>query len=55
MYIFVYRHVHIGTNNGLERQNGAFKHQYLRTLRKYSLSAMIKILINEFLPDKYEG
>ena len=47
--------VHVSTNNGLERQNGAFKHQYLQTLRKHSLSAMLTILVNEFLPDKYEG
>ena len=47
--------VHVSTKNGLERQNGAFKHQYLQTLRKHSLSAMLTILVNEFLPDKYEG
>ena len=47
--------VHVSTNNGLERQNGVFKHQYLQTLRKHSLSAMLTILVNEFLPDKYEG
>lgn len=47
--------MNVGTNNGLERQNGALKHQYLHTLRKHSLSAMLKILVEEFLPDKYEG
>ncbi|CAB3999988.1 Calcium-responsive transcription factor [Paramuricea clavata] len=47
--------VNVGTNNGLERQNGAFKHQYLQTLRKHSLSMMLRILIEEFLSDKHEG
>ena len=38
----------------LEWQNGAFKHKYLQKLQKHSLSAMLRILIEEFLPDKYE-
>jgi len=43
----------INTNNGVERQNKGFKHEYLEGHKQASLSCMLSILIEEFLPDKY--
>ncbi|KAJ7394834.1 hypothetical protein OS493_000669 [Desmophyllum pertusum] len=45
--------VSINTNNGIERQNESLKYQYLKDRNNNSLSGMITILIEEFLPDKY--
>lgn len=45
--------VSINTNNGVERQNKAFKHDYLNGKTKPTLSRMITILIEDFLPDKF--
>jgi hypothetical protein len=46
--------VSINTNNGVERMNESFKYQYLMARNKYSLSGMIGVVVEEFLPDKYE-
>ena len=43
----------INTNNGIERQNESLKYQYLKKKTNCSLSAMITILIEEFIPDKH--
>ena len=43
----------INTNNGVERQNKSFKHEYLEGHQQATLSCMLSILIEEFLPDKY--
>ena len=43
----------VNTNNGLERQNKLFKYTYLKSHRNNSLSGMLTILIEEFLPDNY--
>ena len=42
----------IHTNNGVERKNKDFKHQYLAQFKDKSLSGMITVLIEQFLPDK---
>lgn len=43
----------INTNNGVERQNKAFKYDNLEGHKHATLSGMLSILIEEFLPDKY--
>lgn len=43
----------INTNNGVERQNKAFKYDYLEGHKHPTLSGMLTILVEEFLPDKY--
>ncbi|KAK3722871.1 hypothetical protein QZH41_020459, partial [Actinostola sp. cb2023] len=45
--------VTVNTNNGVERQNLAFKYNYLVGSRSSSLSTMLTILIDEFLPESY--
>jgi len=45
--------VSVNTNNGIERQNESLKYQYLKDRKSNSLSGMVTILIEEFLPDKY--
>ena len=40
------------TNNGAERQNNA-KHSYLKKHRSTSLTGMLIVVIEEFLPEKY--
>ena len=42
----------VHTNNGVERKNKDFKHQYLAQFKGKSLSGMITVLIEQFLPDK---
>jgi len=44
--------VTVNTNNGVERQNFTFKYNYLAGRRGASLSAMLAILVEEFLPLK---
>ena len=41
------------TNNGVERQNKDLKHEYLKKYKDNSLSGMITVLIEQFLPDKF--
>ncbi|XP_046841012.1 uncharacterized protein LOC124435106 [Xenia sp. Carnegie-2017] len=43
----------INTNNGVERQNKAFKHEYLDGYKNSTLSVMLTVLIEDFLPDLY--
>ena len=40
-------------NNGVERQNKAFKYDYLEGHKHLTFSSMLSVLLNEFLPDKY--
>ena len=42
----------VHTNNGVKRKNKDFKHQYLAQFKDKSLSGMITVLIEQFLPDK---
>ena len=44
--------VSVHANNRVERKNKDFKHQYLVQFKDKSLSGMITVLIEQFLPDK---
>ena len=56
-WVWAYRQnqflVSINTNNGVERMNELLKYQYLMDRNKSSLSGMITVVIEEFLPEKY--
>ena len=41
------------THPFLERQNKAFKYDYLEGHKHLTLSSMLSVLLEEFLPDKY--
>ncbi|XP_028417456.1 uncharacterized protein LOC114541851 [Dendronephthya gigantea] len=43
----------VHTNNGIERQNEAFKYDYLKREKNNTLSAMLTILTQQFLPESY--
>ena len=43
--------VSVHTNNGVKRKNKDFKHQHLVQFRDKSLSGMITVLTEQFLPD----
>lgn len=40
----------VNTNNGLERQNKIFKYKYLEEKKNYSMSGMVRVLVQEYLP-----
>ena len=42
------------TNNGVERQNKDFKYEYLKQFKDNTLSGMLTVMIEQFLPDKYK-
>ena len=43
----------MNTNNGVERKNRGFKFEYLKQFKDKSLSGMLTVLIDQFLPEKY--
>ena len=43
----------VNTNNGVERKNKDFKHEFLSLHRDTSLSGMVTVLIEQFLPETY--
>ena len=45
----------VDTNNGVERQNKDFKYEYLKQFKDNTLSGMVTVLIEQFLPDKYKS
>ena len=45
--------VAVHTNNGVERQNEALKYEYLVGYRNFSLSEMLSMVIENFLPNSY--
>ena len=45
--------VMVHTNNGIEAQNKAFKHDYLQPFKSKSLSNMLTCLVDGFLVDSY--
>lgn len=57
-WVWAYRQervlVSVNTNNGIERLNESFTYQYLKDRNKSSLSGMIAIPVEEFLPEKYQ-
>ena len=46
--------IDVDTNNGVERQNKDFKYEYLKQFKDNTLSGMLTVLIERFLPDKYK-
>ena len=44
----------VNTNNGVERQNKDLKCEYLKQCKDNSLSEMIAVFIEQFLPDKFK-
>ena len=44
----------VDTNNGVERQNKDFKYEYFRQFKDNTLSGMLTVLIEQFLPDNYK-
>ena len=46
--------IDVDTNNGVERQNKDFKYEYLKQFKDNTLSGMLTVLIEQFLPDKYK-
>ena len=44
----------VDANNGVERQNKDFKYEYLKQFKDNTLSGMLTVLIEQFLPDKYK-
>ena len=44
----------VDTNNGVERQNKDFKYEYLKQFKDNTLSGMLTVMIEQFLPDKYK-
>nr|XP_047145432.1 uncharacterized protein LOC124818498 [Hydra vulgaris] len=47
--------LNVNTNNGIERQNQSFKYSFLEKRKNSSLTAMLSICIEEFLPHKYDS
>nr|XP_047143262.1 uncharacterized protein LOC124817350 isoform X4 [Hydra vulgaris] len=45
----------VNTNNGTERQNLSFKYSFLEKRKNSSLTTMLSICIEEFLPHKYDN
>ena len=45
----------IKTNNGVERQNKDFKREFLVDHKENTLSGMLTVLVESFLPDKYKS
>ena len=42
----------VDTNNGVERQNKDLKYECLKQFKDNTLSSMLTILIEQFLPEK---
>ena len=49
-YHRVKRHLFVTTNNGLERMNQTFKHDFLKKRTNYTLSNMLRCLVEVFIP-----
>ena len=56
LWVCTFRHglteVSVNTNNDVERKNKDFKHEFLKPYKDNSLSGMITVLIEQFLPVK---
>ena len=42
----------VNTNNGVERKSKNFKHEFLKPYKDNSLSGMVTVLVEQFLPAK---
>ena len=47
--------VTVNTNNGVERKNKDFKYEFLSQHRNNTLSGMVAVLVEQFLPEIYSG
>ncbi|XP_065670722.1 uncharacterized protein LOC105849232 isoform X2 [Hydra vulgaris] len=58
-WVFAYRQdrllLNVNTNNGIERQNQSFKYSFLEKRKNSSLTSMLSICIEEFLPHNYDS
>ena len=45
--------VTVNTNNGVERKNKDFKYEFLSQHRNNTLSGMVVVLVEQFLPEIY--
>ena len=43
----------VNTNNGVERKNWEFKYDFLNQYKDNILSAMVTVLVEQFIPDTY--
>ena len=43
----------VNTNNGVERKNREFKYDFLKQYKAKTLSGMVTILVEQFIPDTY--
>ena len=43
----------VNTNNGVERKNREFKYDFLNQYKDKKLSAMVTVLVEQFIPDTY--
>ena len=46
-------HRAVNTNNGVEAQNRLLKHSYLTKQKNLTLSSLLCILVEHYLPDMY--
>ena len=44
----------VNTNNGVERKNRDFKYEFLRPYKDNTLSGMITVLVEQFIPETYD-
>ena len=44
----------VHTNNGVEWKNRDFKYGYLRQYKDNSVSGMVTVLVEQYLPDIYD-
>ena len=43
----------VNTNDGVDRKNREFKYDFLKQCKGNTLSAMVTVLIQKFVPDTY--
>ena len=44
----------VHTNDGVERKSRGFKYEYLKQYKDNSISGMVTVLVEQFLPEKYD-
>ena len=44
----------VHTNDGVERKSRDFKYEYLKQYKDNSISGMVTVLVEQFLPEKYD-
>ena len=43
----------VNTNNGVERKNREFKCDFIKQYKDNTLSGMVTVLVEQFIPDTY--